>query len=139
LSADLSRGETPGKNETLTKMSAGIWGGPGILLSISSEGATIEYDCGQGTIERLEVDGAGRFHAQGTYEEEKGPSVVVSAVREDGATSPAAKNTPRKSVHYEGAVTGAEMTLTAILQETGQPLGSFRLRRGEPPRLHKCR
>ncbi len=140
--ANNSNGGITENTMKMTRLPQGGWGGPGILLSISESGAAIEYDCGHGMIgDKLEVDDAGHFHWQGTHEEETGgPSQDISAVQDDGSTtSPSATSATLKTARYEGVVTGEEMTLTVTLVNTGRTIGTFHLRRGELPRLHKCR
>jgi hypothetical protein len=130
-----------GLNSKMTSVSQGTWGGPGILLSIKGGSAIIEYDCAHGTIgQRFEADEAGHFRCQGTYENEKGgPSEASIAPPEGAGSSPAMQNATLKAARYEGVVSGADMTLTVSLTETGRPVGTYHLRLGQSPRLHKCR
>jgi hypothetical protein len=107
---------------------AGTWGGDHVSLSITSEGATIEFDCAHGTLQAIQVNADGRFETAGTYvQEHAGP------VREEDE---AAAGNPAR---YKGRVEKGKMTLTVAFPEGGrEPLGPFELAQGKTARLTKC-
>jgi hypothetical protein len=111
-----------GKSETLT----GSWGGEHISLEATAQGARIEYDCAQGTIDDpIVLDRDGRFGAKGTHTaEHAGP------VREGEP----AEGQPAR---YRGRVKGGTLELTVTLS-SGEEVGSFTLTRDAQPRLTKC-
>lgn len=113
----------PAKEKVLT----GSWGGPHIGLEATGEGARIEYDCAQGTIDGPIAPGRdGRFEATGTHTAEHG-----GPVREDesGEGQPA---------RYRGRLKGKTLTLTVTLAGSGEEVGTFTLTRGATPRIVKC-
>ena len=113
----------PAKERTLT----GNWGGPHIGLAATAEGARIEYDCAQGTIDGpIVLDRAGRFVATGTHTAEHG-----GPVREGEEPKP-------QPARYKGKLKGKTLTLTVILTDSGENAGTFTLALGATPRLVKC-
>jgi hypothetical protein len=112
---------------TAGRITRGDWGGDHVHLVATSRGGTIEFDCGHGTLDGvLRVDAGGRFDVRGRYfGEHAGP------VRKDEA----ADATPAR---YAGSLRGGLLTLTVTLSG-GETLGPFELRRGQRPRLMKCR
>ena len=57
------------------QVKTGVWGGQHARLEVAAGGATIEYDCGRGTIdEPLVLDAQGRFAARGRHVPE--PAVI---------------------------------------------------------------
>lgn len=115
---------SPGKSkgEPLT----GSWGGEHIGLTFTAQGASIEYDCAQGTIDGPVVpDREGRFEAKGTHTAEHGGPVREG---EQGEARPA---------RYRGRVTGGSLKLTITLS-SGEEIGTFLLTRDASPRLTRC-
>jgi hypothetical protein len=115
----------------------GPWGGQQVRLNVTEGGATIEYDCAHGTIDKpFEVGEDGKFDLPGTHEDETGGSSgAVTAVDESGSKGQTPKGHPAR---YTGSLTDDEMTLTATLTDTGRVVGTFKLKRGLTLRLHKC-
>lgn len=110
-----------------TQLPTGMWGGQHIGMDVTGNGATIEYDCAHGSINRrIELDGDGRFDVQGTFVLESGGPVTPET------TSDA------RPARYAGRVDGRTMTLTLTFTETGQVADTFSLVYGEPPQLTKC-
>lgn len=106
----------------------GTWGGEHIRMLVSAKGASIEYDCAQGSIVgRLTLDAERKFNATGAHMRE-GPGPIRMGV--DRASRPAA---------FSGQVNGDEMSLTVTLTDEKQSIGDFTLRRGSEGRLRKCR
>lgn len=114
----------------MSSLPNGTWGGRGLVLRVTSDGAGVEYDCAHGEIKgRIELDALGRFEATGTFVPEGGPVSV-----------PAAGSAGDKSIKalYVGRVEGAKMTLNVTLPETGGGPGEFTLKYGQETGLEKC-
>lgn len=118
-------GSAPGERTAMMKNET--WGGKGIVVQVTDAGATVEYDCAHGTIERLELRGDGGFEAQGTH-----------TVESLGPTRAGAEPITRPA-RYTGSVSGDEMTLTVTLTETQEKVGTFSLGRGRRTRIVKCK
>ena len=105
----------------------GTWGGSGILIVVKSNTATLSYNCGSGTM-NLPADIAddGRFEATGEH------------IRGGGAAPRAGDVPDRHPAHYAGHVRGDVMTLTVLLTDVDQTLGTFQLTRGKTPDLLPC-
>ena len=105
-----------------------IWGGDSIELHETDRGATIEFDCGRGTIDAaLAPDANGRFERAGTFTPERpGPT------RDDGPSPLPAT--------YSGAITADAMTLHVTIKTTDAPATTtYELARGREGRVRKCR
>ena len=114
---------SPAKERALS----GNWGGPHIGVEMTSEGGRVEYDCAHGTIDGpIVLDKSGRFDATGTHSPEHGGPVREG---EEDTGRPA---------RYRGKVAGRSLTLTVILTDSGENLGTFKLTRDAAPRLTKC-
>ena len=106
----------------------GVWGGKGIQLTVTENGAGIDYGCDSGTIEgRLKSDSRGKFSARGTHLFGRG------GPRNEG-------DPPRKprQARYEGVRKGDKLELTVLLPDLNRDLGTFTLRLGERPILERC-
>jgi hypothetical protein len=109
------------------RLAPGTWGGDRVQLTVTEQGATIEYDCGHGTIdEPVTTDARGRFAAKGTHVFEHG-----GPAREDEPDS-------RHAARYQGRVEGDAMDLTVTIVDSQREVGAFTLKRGVYTRLHKC-
>ena len=116
---------TSGGTMAEDRVPAGSWGGEHVRLTVSDVGGTVEFDCGHGTLDApLKVDTDGRFDVPGSLVREGGP--VVPGREED-----------KQSVRYSGRVNGSSMDLD-LRRDTGDALGSFRLKMGERGKLLKC-
>ena len=105
----------------------GTWGGEHVALELAADGGRIEYDCAHGELaEPFAVDRAGRFDVTGSHTAEHGGPV------RDDETSVA------RPARFTGNVDGGRMTLTVLLTDTGEKLGTFTLTRGLVGRLTKC-
>lgn len=110
-----------------TALTPGEWGGQGVALTVTADGAGITYDCAAGTIAgALRPDAAGRFRAEGTHTPSLGGPERLDVPR------------PSHLAVYSGQVRGPVMTLSVTTPATGTGMGPFRLRRGAPPTLHRC-
>lgn len=109
------------------RLLAGRWGGRGVALQVSPEGARLELDCAHGTIRPpMRIDESGGFRLQGTFVQER-PGPARQDRGEDGV--PAV---------YIGSTDGKTMSLTVSLQDADRTLGPFTLERDAPPRVRKC-
>lgn len=106
----------------------GVWGGPGIELTVTARGAKVDYGCDSGTIdEPLRTDSHGKIFARGTHVFGRG------GPRNPG--DPAAKPHLAK---YEGVRNGDTLKLTVLLPELNRKLGEFNLQLGGRPVLERC-
>ena len=114
-----------GNNE---RLAAGVWGGLHIRMDVTDDGAQIEYDCANSTIDRpITLDSQGRFAVKGKFRREHG-----GPIRED--------EVPNVSpVRYAGQVSGKTLTLTVTHDETGESYGTYTLTKGSTGRVMKCR
>jgi hypothetical protein len=107
---------------------AGIWGGQGIELTVSAEGARIDYGCDSGTIdERLQTDSTGKLTARGTHT--------------FGQGGPRRPGEPAAKVHkasFTGIQEGQTMRMTVHLPDLGRQLGEFVLQLGHRASLDRC-
>lgn len=109
---------------------AGTWGGMHVRLTVTANGAEVEFDCAHGSIDRpIILDGNGSFDVTGTFEPEGGP-----------VSMPVEGSTITKSfvARYRGRVTRGKMTLILIRSATGNQEEEFFLTHGQTPVLEKC-
>jgi hypothetical protein len=105
----------------------GVWGGQGISMSVTANGATIEYDCAHGTIDGPIVpDAGGRFEVTGTHVFERG-----GPVREGEPED-------RHPARYIGVVGGDTLTITVTVIDQNRVVGTFTLTYGRPGRIVRC-
>ena len=110
-----------------TKLAKGVWGGQHIRMEVTDNGAQIEYDCANSTLdEPIVLDRSGKFHVKGKYIAEHG-----GPVRNDEVS----KGSP---VRYVGTLKGNGLTLIITNTDTGKTVGSFNLTRGNEGRVMKC-
>jgi hypothetical protein len=106
---------------------AGAWGGDHIALSVTADGATLEYDCATGLIDEVvSPDAEGRFHALGSHDIGHGGPVKQGELPD------------RHPASYRGHIAGDTMTLTVTLTDRGMEVGTFELTRGAVPRIVRC-
>jgi len=105
-----------------------VWGGRDISMHMTAAGASIEFDCAQGSVtEPIKPNAAGEFRAAGSYTPELG-----GPVRKD--------NPPRaQPATYKGTISGNTMHLEIILADKTQQPPSFALTKGSEGRVVKCR
>jgi hypothetical protein len=128
LHAGLCSGKTDTMNEERQRLAAGDWGGKHVRMDVSQNGASLEFDCANGSIKQpVMLDSAGRFSAKGEFAREGfGPR------REE-------EEPKRQPALYSGTVKDRVMTLTITLTETKEEVGTFTLTQGVRGRLWKCR
>jgi hypothetical protein len=106
----------------------GIWGGKHISLEVSEQGAKIEYDCANGTIDKkIILDKNHRFNVLGTHTEEHG-----GPLRENNAPN-------SYPARFVGQIKGKQMTLTIKRKDNNKVIGTFKLIHGGESFLVKCR
>ena len=106
---------------------AGSWGGAGISIVVSTNRAALRYNCGSGTMDLpASTDADGRFESTGEH------------VRGRGAAPRPGELPDRHPAHYAGRIRGDVMTLTVLLTDIDQTVGTFELGRGRAPDLLPC-
>jgi hypothetical protein len=105
-----------------------IWGGDSIEIQATAKGATVDFDCAHGTIDKpFSPDSKGHFEIAGTFTPEThGP------VREDVSLT--------RDATYAGTIKEDAMTLRVTFTGTDAPPPLvFELVRGRPGNVRKCR
>lgn len=116
------------KNSTAQRSEVkGTWGGSGIAMEATDNGAEIGYDCAHGSItEKIVLDAQGRFSVSGRHVRERpGPIRVGDEQKGQPAT-------------YRGTVNGDTMNLTVILSDTDETVGTYTLTQGRSGRIRRC-
>ena len=118
----------PGTQIAQETVPLGLWGGKGIQLTVTENGAAIDYGCDSGTIEgRLQSDSRGKFSARGTH-----------VFGEGGPRNPGDPAPKPRQARYEGVRKGDKLELTVLLPELNRNLGKFTLQLRERPTLERC-
>ena len=125
-SSNLNQAEVSSSQKPQTKVS-GQWGGQGISMEVTDAGATLEFDCANGTITEVVVpDDSGKFSAKGLFaRQHPGPT----REGEDNNGEPAT---------YEGVINGENLTLTITLVNGNEKVGTFTLAHGRMGRIRRC-
>ena len=98
-----------------------------MIMYVTSDGASLEYDCADGVIEEpLRPDAEGRFTATGIHTPGHGGPIRAGEIL------------PAFLARYDGHVAGEQMSLLVTLTETRVELGPFELRRGSAGLLVRC-
>jgi hypothetical protein len=106
----------------------GSWGGLHLAMSVTTTGASLEFDCAHGEFDKpLRRDTRGRFSVRGTYMQERGGPVRSGEVRKSQAAV------------YTGTIKGTRMTISVRLADTDHRIGTFSVGRDQPARLFKCK
>lgn len=112
--------------EKVERLPAGTWGGKHVSLEVTEDGASLDFDCAHGEINKpIQIDSSGRFNVQGTYTRE-GPGPI----RADKNYSDSAR--------YSGTVNGDTMTLSVAPANSANQNNTFTLTRGKAGRIWKC-
>jgi len=110
-----------------TDETANVWGGEHVAMELTGTGANLDFDCAEGTItEPLEVRHDGTFRVAGTYRRERPGPVIGNG---NGAV-PAV---------YVATMKGNAMELQVMLVKDNETVGTFKLSRGDPGHVMKCR
>jgi hypothetical protein len=116
------------KSRPQRSVTLGTWGGQHIRMIVTANGATIEYDCAQGSIaSKLTLDAERKFSLNGSHMME-GPGPIRIGITRQG-----------RPARFDGQVNGDEMSLSVVLTDSNESIGDFILRRGSEGRLRKCR
>ncbi len=105
-----------------------IWGGTHVIMHLSPEGATLEFDCAHGQIlQPIKPSAKGEFTVTGTYTPEHG--------------GPIRKDNPLQELPatYKGTISGDTMQLRIVLADKTLEPAPFSLTRGARGRVVKCR
>lgn len=106
---------------------SGNWGGEHVALEANWRGASLEYDCAIGTIDRpLVVRADGTFRLRGTY---TGVAGGPAHMGDEPKVHPAM---------YTGRMEGDVLTLKATVTDLGIEVGPYTLRRDERALLWLC-
>ena len=113
-------------------VTTGTWGGEGVRMEVTEDGATLDFVCAHSRIgHQLVTERGGRFSAKGTYVSERGGPEREGENEREGEE----KGVPAL---YSGRTDGKTMTLTVKLAGTNEELGPFTLAHGRRVRLTKC-
>jgi len=110
-----------------SNLKAGRWGGPHVVMTVTSERTEIEFDCGEASVDgTIVLDRDGAFTATGTFVQER-----------PGPTTP--NGPPRRPMRLTGGVKDDTMEMRVMLTDQNEDIGSFTLAFGADPRLVKCK
>jgi hypothetical protein len=99
----------------------GTWASADAIVTVTANGAHIEFPCASGDITQpLILDAKGNFAADGVYVKE------VGAARDSQAA------------HFSGHVDNQTMTLSVTAASSNQSLGTFTVKFGAPGIFAKC-
>lgn len=119
---------SPAQPETPAAVPHGAWGTARALLTVDTDGAHLELDCGYADVAgSLPLDDAGRFDKAGTFVRERGGPLVKDAPLD---SHPA---------RFTGRVNGRTLTLTVTPTDGVEGPGTFELTLGAEAQLVKCR
>jgi hypothetical protein len=111
---------------TVNFLSFSTWGGLHIGITITVDGARVEYDCAEGEIFEPIRPVNGRFSVIGMHRAGVGGPIGIDPA------------TPPRPARYDGVVRGDRMTLTVTLTDRNERLGVFELTGGADPHVFKC-
>lgn len=121
------RSPTPPPSSQERTLATGVWGGVGVKMEATEDGATLEFDCAHGTIAgRLAVNENGKVLLKGHFVREHGGPIRQG---EDRSGVPAT---------YSGTTEGDTLTLTITLDDSKEEIGTYTLTRGKTGRIRKC-
>ncbi|HEY2847604.1 MAG TPA: hypothetical protein VGI80_07280 [Pyrinomonadaceae bacterium] len=110
-----------------TPVSKGEWGGTGIAMSVTDMGASIQFDCADGSIAgQLRVKKDGSFTVEGTLTR-NGPGPIRSDSQVVG-----------RAVVYKGKVDRKSMSLTIADTKTDEKLGEYTLGLNQAAVVRRC-
>ena len=110
-----------------TELPPGGWGGEHVSLTVSTMGASLEFDCAHGTVDEAPLlDSQGQFNLRGIY------------VREHGGPIRDGEPEDSQPALYFGQLEGSRVTISIRLTDEGVLLGPYAAQLGRQPRLFKC-
>jgi hypothetical protein len=110
-----------------TELPVGQWGGEHVSLTVSTTGASLEFDCAHGTVDETPlVESQGQFNLRGFYVREHGGPIREGELED---SHPAL---------YFGRLQGSRVTLSIRLTADGMKIGPYEAHLGQQPRLFKC-
>jgi hypothetical protein len=110
-----------------TELPLGGWGGEHVSLTVSTTGASLEFDCAHGTVDEAPLlDSQGQFNLRGMY------------VREHGGPIRDGEPEDSQPAVYFGQLEGSRVTISIRLTDEGTQLGPYAAQLGQQPRLFKC-
>jgi hypothetical protein len=116
-----------GSTTAPSRLSAGVWGGDHIFMTVGASDTHLEFDCALGDIPSVPtVDHQGQFVVAGTYVRGHGGPIRQGEVPD---SHPAI---------YSGLIASSTMTLTIQLSDTKESIGAFTLVSGSTGRVFKC-
>lgn len=105
----------------------GSWGGQGISMEVTDNGASLDFDCATGRItEAIVPDSGGKFTAKGLF------------ARQRAGPTRAGDDNDGKPATYTGVITGNNLTLTITLTQNDEKVGTFTLGHGKQARIRRC-
>ena len=105
----------------------GSWGGQGISMDVTDNGASLDFDCASGRItEAIVPDRAGKFTVKGLFARQR-PGPTREGDDNDG-----------QPATYTGVINGENLTLTINLTRNDEKVGTFTLGHGKPARIRRC-
>ncbi|MFL6374491.1 MAG: hypothetical protein ACJ73D_07500 [Pyrinomonadaceae bacterium] len=108
-----------------TAVSKGQWGAAGVVMDVTDAGASLDFDCANGTItKQLRVKRDGSFTAEGTWMR-NGPGPIRADAQ-------------GRAVTFKGKVKGKTMTLHITDAKTDETIADYTLVHGASVRLHHC-
>ena len=116
--------EQPSAMPQISRLPSGNWGGMHIVLEVTANNATFEFDCAHGVVtEPILLDKDGRFDVIGSYVVE-GPGPVRQG------------NEKGSNARYSGTV--HDDTITLKVKPEGSDGIDFSLIHGKSGKIHKC-
>lgn len=105
----------------------GRWGGQRVDMTVTASSATLQFDCGHGSIDRaIDLDENGSFDVAGILVREHGGPVREGEVEN------------RQPVRYAGEVKGSSMALRLLSQDGKERIEEFTLVFGKEGRIVRC-
>lgn len=105
----------------------GMWGGQGVSMEVTDNGASLDFDCATGSItEAIVPDSAGKFTVKGLF-----------ARQRPGPTREGDENNGEPAT-YTGVIEGDNLTFTITLARGDEKIGTFTLGHGKPARIRRC-
>jgi hypothetical protein len=104
----------------------GAWGGDHVVLTVTDNGGSVEFDCAHGTLDHpLRLDDQGRFSVPGTFVPQHPGKASASEAPE---TRPA---------RYQGRLDRQKLEFTVTVEgQTGQ--GPYTVTLAKAPKMSKC-